>query len=99
MTSETWFYVTDKNVPPGTRHVAIYEHFCYYMAFHPPAPQRIDGHFLTTNSSQTYSKLLNYVTMRMLDTDYQARVTTHELHGFLLVLENLARNLLSSGQW
>ena len=98
MDPETWFDLAGKSVPPGTVHSTVYKHFCHYLAFHPPAPQRIDVDHLSSDTSMVYSKLLNYMMMRTLETNYRKRITAWELHRYVLVLKTLAHNLLLSGQ-
>jgi hypothetical protein len=66
------------------------------MAFHPPEVVRIDRP--SPYTSIVYSKLLNYMTMRTLDTNYRSRVTSFELYSLLPVLEPLVHKLMLSGQ-
>jgi serine/threonine protein kinase len=89
--SELWFERNELSVPDGTPAPSLYKRTCHYMAFRPPAPKRIDQWV-------GYSKLLNYLMMRALDTNYHTRITIYELHRSIFVLEKLAHDLFLSGQ-
>jgi hypothetical protein len=64
---------------------------CHYMAFHLPAPKRIDHPNRGTNI--VYNKLVNYFMMRALDMNYRTRILAHGLNCVLHVLEKLSRDL------
>ncbi|KAJ4373161.1 hypothetical protein N0V83_003452 [Neocucurbitaria cava] len=95
MDSMTWFESSGKTVPPGTERVVWYKQFCFYMAFHPAAAMRLDRPrpSSSTPAPVVYSRLLNYMVMRTLDTDADRRISTIELTSLLPVLDTVARNL------
>jgi serine/threonine protein kinase len=93
---ETWFDMSRATIPANTRDRSNYKYLYHYLAFHPPAPLRIDQPFAP--SSMVYSKLLNYMMMRALDTDYRGRISAHELYRMLTILEPLVNNLMVVGQ-
>lgn len=92
MDPEMWFDLNNIPILDGTLAHSLYKLLCHYMAFHPPAPERID------HKSMKYSKLLNYFMMCALDTNYRTRITAYELHRSLPVLKNLAHDIILSGQ-
>ncbi|KAF1844169.1 kinase-like protein, partial [Cucurbitaria berberidis CBS 394.84] len=96
MDPETWFYLNGKEIPLGTEYSIYYKEFCFYMAFHPAAPMRINRP--SSRTSTIYSRLLNYLMMRTLDTSPRDRISTHELHEMLLILEPFVHNLLVLGK-
>jgi hypothetical protein len=83
-------------VPPETLYVKEYKELCHHMAFHPLAPVRIDR--ASDDNLMPYSKLLNWVMMRALDTNYRSRIKAQELHRVVLVLEPLVHMFIVSGQ-
>jgi serine/threonine protein kinase len=91
-----WFHLSGKTIPANTPHQTTYKYLCHFMAFHPPEVVRIDRP--SPYTSIVYSKLLNYMMMRTLDTNYRSRVTSFELHRLLPVLEPLIHELMLSGQ-
>lgn len=96
MQPEEWFDLGGWVVPNGTPYVEEYKDFCHFMAFHPPKAMRIDRE--REENPMPYSKLLNWVMMRALDTNYRSRITAAELHRMVLVLEPLVHKLMVSGQ-
>ncbi|CAO2652428.1 Nn.00g007110.m01.CDS01 [Neocucurbitaria sp. VM-36] len=91
-----WFDLSGRTVPQGTEDISLYKQFCFYMAFHPANPVRID--FSSSCTSIFYSRLLYYLTMRALDTNHGSRISTNDLQHMLPVLESLAYKLIIVGQ-
>jgi serine/threonine protein kinase len=96
--AETWFDISGKTIPLGTRHRASYKRFCHFMAFYPVGPRRIDGGPLCPSSTVVYSKLLNWMMMRALDVNHRTRITTAELQKYLPVLDRLVGTISISGR-
>jgi serine/threonine protein kinase len=96
MDPETWFELSNATIPPNTSNRTNYKYLYHYLAFHPPAPLRIDQPIAST--SMNYSKLLNFMMMRALDTDYRNRVCAHELYRILTAIEPLVHKLMAVGQ-
>lgn len=89
---DEWFGTSGLVIPFGTEEPELYKRLCHYMVSHRPAPARID------REPMPYSKLLNYLMMRTLDTDHSTRISASELHRVLLVLEPVVYHLLLTGQ-
>ncbi|KAK1910209.1 hypothetical protein P3342_006482 [Pyrenophora teres f. teres] len=93
---DEWFDANSMRVPVGTEYPAIYKDMCVWMAYNQIVSMRID--YPSYPKSMVYSKLLNYVMMRALDTDHRARITASQLHLFLPALEEFADYVLVSGR-
>jgi serine/threonine protein kinase len=98
MDADTWFDLSGKAIPLGTRHRASYKRFCHFMAFYPASPRRIDSGPLCPGSTVVSSKLLNYMMMRALDINYRTRITTEGLQKYLPVLDSLVYTVMASGR-
>jgi serine/threonine protein kinase len=92
MNPETWFDRSGKLMPAGTSYCSTYKRMCYYLAYNPPTPVRID------RPPMSYSRLLNYIMMRALDMNFETRITADQLCRILPTLELLVNGLLLSGQ-
>jgi serine/threonine protein kinase len=90
-----WFRMSRMTIPANTPHQTTYKCLCHFLAFHPPELVRIDRP--SPYTSIVYSKLLNYMMMRTLDTNYRTRVTSFEFHRLIPVLETLVHELTLSG--
>ena len=91
-----WFDCNSMHVPAGTEYSDAYKEICFWMAFNPARRTRIDHQ--SGPKSMVYSKLLNYVMMRALDTNHYTRITASQLNLFLPTLEKIMQHLRSSGR-
>ena len=91
-----WFDCNSMHVPPSTEYPDTYKYMCFWMPFNPTRRTRIDHQ--SDPTSMVYSKLLNYVMMRALDTNHHTRIAASQLHLFLPTLEKIAQHLRGSGQ-
>lgn len=94
--AKSYFHINEFEIPRGTLDTKGYQEMILYKAFHPYRCLRIDRQSL--KKGMTYSKLLNYVMMRTMNTDTTKRIKAGKLHQFLAVLEPLVRQLIVLGQ-
>jgi hypothetical protein len=90
--TEEWFDLSGKTIPYGTPYCSTYKRLCYYVAYNPPVPIRID------HTLWAYTKLLEYFMMRALKMNFETHVTADELWKILPTLQTLVHRLLLQGE-